>query len=79
MRKTLVLVFVVALLLLAFAPVALAHNTGHVITGNGSCVDVGSGNAPPEGLAVGTGGHPRGIHHAIHAGNGTSAVVVGSC
>ena len=73
-----VLMLALGLSVLLAAPVA-AHNVGHVTTGNGGCVDVGGGNRPPEGNAFGNKGHPRGIHHAIHAGNGNSAVEGGAC
>ena len=56
---------------------AFAHNEGHVTNGQGVCVDVGGGNAPPEGNAFGNDGHARGVHHAIHAGQ--SAVESGAC
>lgn len=54
-----------------------AHNTGHVDSGNNECVEVGSGNHPPEGEAHGNDGQPRGVHHAAHSGN--SAIEGGSC
>ena len=74
-----VLMLALGLSLVLAAPVA-AHNAGHVTTGNGGCVNVGGGNSPPEGNAFGTAGHPRGVHHAIHAGpNDKSAVEGGGC
>ena len=83
-KKILGFVFAAALLAALAVPLfgggtAFAHNVGHVDTPVG-CADVGGGNAPPEGNAVGNGGHPRGIHHAIHAGpQDKSAVESGSC
>jgi hypothetical protein len=46
MRRTL-LVAATACALAATAPSALAHNAGHVILNDGTCIDVGSGNAGP--------------------------------
>ena len=77
MKKLTIVLIVVLLLMMAFAVPAFAHNIGHVDTPNGGCADVGSGNHPPEGNAVGNDGHPRGVGHAAHAGN--SAVESGSC
>lgn len=77
--KRLIIGLVLALMLtLAVAVPASAHNVGHVDTQAG-CVDVGGGNSPPEGEAVGNDGHPRGIHHAAHAGEGSSAIAGGTC
>ena len=78
MKRLFIGLMLAILLTIAAAAPALAHNVGHVDTPNG-CVDVGGGNSPPEGKALGTAGHPRGIHHAIHAGQGNSAVTGGSC
>ena len=72
--KRLIIAMVLALTLLAaMAGTALAHNAGHIDTRAG-CVDVGAGNHPPEGNAVGNDGHFRGVHHAAHAGQGSSEV-----
>ena len=77
--KRLIIALILSLTLLAsMAGTALAHNVGHVDTPAG-CADVGGGNHPPEGNAVGTEGHARGVHHAAHAGQGTSAVNGGTC
>jgi hypothetical protein len=46
MRKTL-LVAATVCALAASAPAALAHNAGHVILSDGTCVDVGSGRDAP--------------------------------
>ena len=75
MRRATFVALVVSMLM-AVMPSALAHNSGHVNTGNGGCVPVGSGNAPPEGAAIGNGPHARGIHHAIHAGPADKSAVL---
>ena len=77
--KKLIITLLIVVLLAMTVGTALAHNVGHVDTGNGGCVDVGAGadSAPPEGNAWGTEGHARGVHHAGHAGQ--SAVEGGSC
>ena len=78
--KRLIIALILSLTLLAaMAGTALAHNAGHVDTAAGGCVDVGGGNHPPEGNAVGTDSHARGVHHAAHAGQGTSAINGGFC
>ena len=86
MRKRILgFVFAAALLAAMAVPLfgsggtAFAHNTGHVPTGAETCVDVGSGNHPPEGNAFGNEGHARGVFHAAHAGEGKSAVHSGVC
>ena len=66
------------LALFILVPVASAHNVGHIDTPAG-CVDVGGGNHPPQGEAIGSGPDPRGVHHAAQAGQGNSAVQGGIC
>ena len=79
MRRFVIVLSIVVMALFILVPVASAHNVGHIDTPAG-CVDVGSGNQPPEGEAIGTAGHPRGVHHAAHAGpEDKSAVQGGSC
>jgi len=77
MRRISIVVLVVVLALFALAPVASAHNAGHVETRTG-CVNVGGGNHPPEGNAFGQAvDHYTGVHHAAHVGSG--AVKGGFC
>ena len=78
MRRLIIALVLAVVLTLAVVAPAFAHNVGHVDTPSG-CVNVGGGNSPPEGNAVGTAGHARGVHHAAHAGQGNSAVQRGSC
>lgn len=79
MRRLVIILTIVVLTLFVLVPVASAHNAGHVDTPAG-CVDVGGGNAPPQGNAFGTEGHARGVHHAAHAGpEDKSAVQGGFC
>lgn len=46
MRKTLLVAAAIGALAVS-APAALAHNAGHVILNDGTCIDVGSGKDAP--------------------------------
>lgn len=79
MRRFVVVLSIVVLALFILVPVASADTIGLIDTPAG-CVDVGGGNHAPKGNAFGTGGHSRGIAHAVHAGPlDKSAVQGGFC
>ena len=77
MRRLVIILSIVVLTLFVLVPVASADNVGHVVTGNGGCVVLGSGKASP--VDHGVAPHTRGLAHAAHAGMGNSAVQHGSC